>query len=194
LRAVATVRDVETVWVYSPTKAHRESFAGEMDRRLDASVAAVSSSAAAVEGADVVVTATDAADPVFDGDLLEPGAHVTAMGQYHPEKRELDDTTVARSTYVIDLRARLTQDAGSYMHAVDAGAVEADHYDAELGDVLVGTAPGRTDPEEITVFDSGGTGIETTAAAALLYERAREEGLGRTLPFAPASDALTGRE
>jgi alanine dehydrogenase len=194
LRAVATVRDVETVWVYSPTKSNREAFAGEMDRELDASVAAVSSSAAAVEGADVVVTATNAAEPVFDGDRLEPGTHVTAMGQYHPKKRELDDTAVARATYVIDLRDRLDQDAGSYMHAVESGAVEADHCHAELGEVVAGEAAGRTGRDEITVFDSGGTGIETTAGAALVYEKAREAGLGQSVSFAPASEALTGRE
>jgi alanine dehydrogenase len=194
LRAVSTVRDLETAWVYSPTKSNREVFAGEMDRRLDASVAAVSSSAAAVEGADVVVTATNASEPVFDGDLLEPGTHVTAMGQYHPRKRELDHTAVARSTYVIDLTDRLERDAGSYMHAVEAGAVDDDHYHAELGAVVAGDAEGRTDPDEITVFDSGGTGIETTAGAALVHRRAREEGLGKPIPFAPASEALTGRE
>jgi len=194
LRALATVRDVETVWVYSPTKSSREAFAGEMGRRLDASVAAVSSSAAAVEGADIVVTATDSPEPVFDGNLLEPGTHVTAMGQYHPEKRELDGETIARSTYVIDLRGRLDQDAGAYMQAVEAGTVDADHCHAELGDVVAGEAEGRTDPDEITVFDSGGTGIETAAAAAMLYEKAREDGLGQSIEFAPASDALTGRE
>jgi len=194
LRAVGAVRDVETVWVYSPTKSSREAFAGEMDRRLDASVAAVSSAAAAVEGAEVVITATNSPEPVFDGDLLEPGTHVTAMGQYHPEKRELDATTIARSTYVIDLRGRLTEDAGAYMHAVETGAVDDDHCHAELGEVVAGTAAGRTDPEEITVFDSGGTGIETTAGAALVYEKAREAGLGQSVDFAPASDALTGRE
>jgi len=194
LRAVDAVRDVETVWVYSPTKSSRESFAGEMDRRLDASVAAVSSSAAAVEGADVVITATNSAEPVFDGDLLDPGTHVTAMGQYHPQKRELDDTTIARSTYVIDLRGRLEADAGAYMHAVESGAIEADHCHAELGEVVADAADGRTDPDEITVFDSGGTGIETTAGAALVYEKAREAGLGHSIDFAPASDALTGRE
>jgi alanine dehydrogenase len=194
LRAVDAVRDVETVWVYSPTKSSREAFVGEMDRHLDASVAAVSSSAAAVEGADVVITATNAPEPVFDGDLLEPGTHVTAMGQYHPKKHELDDTTVARATYVVDLRARLTQDAGSYLHAVESGAIESDHCHAELGDVVAGETVGRTDDEEITVFDSGGTGIETTAAAAMLYEKARAADLGQQLSFAPASEALTGQE
>ncbi|WP_224449502.1 ornithine cyclodeaminase family protein [Haloprofundus salilacus] len=192
LRAVAAVRDLDTVWVYSPTKENRESFAGEMDRLLDASVAAVASSAAAVEGADVVVTATNASEPVFDGDLLEPGTHVTAMGQYSPNKREVDATTVERSKYVLDLRARATQDAGSFLHAVEEGVVTEDHVYAELGEVVAGEVPGREDDEEITLFDSGGTGIETVAAAHMLYEKAREEGLGTTLDLAPASEALTG--
>ncbi|SEO73723.1 alanine dehydrogenase [Halogranum amylolyticum] len=192
LRAIDTVRDLDTVWVYSPTKEHREEFAGEMNTRLDASVAAVASSAAAIEGADIVVTATTASEPVFDGESLEPGTHVTAMGQYDPEKRELDATTIERSTYVIDLRARATHDAGSFIHAVEEGVVDEDHVHAELGEVVAGRAEGRTDDEEITVFDSGGTGIETVAAAQLLYEKAVEQGLGQTLEFAPASEALTG--
>ncbi|SFG33786.1 alanine dehydrogenase [Halopelagius inordinatus] len=192
LRAAAAVRDVDTVWVYSPTKEHREKFAGEMDRTLDASVAAVASSAAAVEGADVVITATNASEPVFDGDHLEPGAHVTAMGQYNAKKRELDATTIQKSKYVPDLRDRVMRDAGSFIHAVAEGVVDEDHVHAELGDVVAGTEPGRTDDDEITVFDSGGTGIETVAAAHLLYEKAREEGLGTTIDFSPASESLTG--
>lgn len=192
LRATAAVRDVDTVWVYSPTKENREEFAGEMDRTLDASVAAVASSAAAIEGADIVITATNASEPVFDGDHLEPGAHVTAMGQYNAKKRELDATTIKKSTYVPDLRDRVMRDAGSFIHAVEEGVVDEDHVHAELGDVVAGTEPGRTDDEEITVFDSGGTGIETVAAAYLLYERAREEGLGTTIDFSPASESLTG--
>ncbi|MFD1686767.1 ornithine cyclodeaminase family protein [Halobellus litoreus] len=192
LRALATVRDLETVWVFSPTKEHRESFAGEMDRRLDASVAAVASAAAAVEGADVVVTATNASEPVFDGDVLEPGTHVTAMGQYDRDKRELDAETIRRATYVPDLKERVHQDAGSFLAALEAGIVDEDHVHAELGDVVAGNAPGRTSDDEITVFDSGGTGIETVAGAYLLYEKANEAGLGQTIDFAPGSEALTG--
>ncbi|MFC3476504.1 ornithine cyclodeaminase family protein [Halobacterium litoreum] len=192
LRATATVRDVDSVFVYSPTKEHREEFAAEMNERLDASVAAVASSAAAVEGADIVVTATKADEPVFDGDDLADGAHVTAMGQYDPEKRELDARTIERAVYVPDLRERVAQDAGSFLHAVEAGVVDEDHVHAELGEVVAGNAPGRESPDDVTVFDSGGTGIETAAAAHMLYERAVDEGLGTELTFAAASDALTG--
>jgi alanine dehydrogenase len=190
LRAVDTVRDLDTVWVYSPTKENREAFAGEMDRELDGSVAAVASAAAAVEDADIVITATTATEPVFDGDLLDPGTHVTAMGQYHAEKRELDATTIEHATYVPDLRKRATTDAGSFLLAMEEGVVDESHVHAELGEVVADVVEGRTTEEEITVFDSGGTGIETVAAAFMLYERARERGLGTTVDFSPASEAF----
>ncbi len=193
LHATATVREFETVRVFSPTPESRETFAAEFDDLLDASVEAVGSSETAVSGADVVITATKAADPVFDGDDLDPGTHVTAMGQYTPGRRELDTTTIERATYVPDLRERATQDAGSFLAALEAGAVDEDHIHAELGEVVAGVAPGRTTGEEITVFDSGGTGIETVAAGYMLYEKALEAGLGTEFPVAPASEALTGR-
>jgi len=193
LRATATVRDLTMVRVFSPTEAHRTAFATEFDDRLDASVEPVAASDTAVRGADVVITATNASDPVFDGDLLAPGAHVTAMGQYHPKKRELDDITVERARYVPDLVERVHQDAGSFLHAVESGVVDESHLHAELGDVVAGTASGRTSEDQITVFDSGGTGIETVAGANLLYERARERGRGTPIDVSAASESLTGR-
>jgi len=193
LRAAATVRDLDSVWVYSPTKESREAFAGEMNERIDPSVAAVASSAAAVEEADIVITATTASEPVFDGDLLAEGTHVTAMGQYHPDKRELDATAIERAKYVPDLRERVEQDAGSFIAALEEGTISEDHVHAELGEVVAGEAPGRETEEEITVFDSGGTGIETVAAAHMLYEKAKAEDLGSEISFAPASEALTGK-
>jgi alanine dehydrogenase len=193
LRATATVRNLDAVAVFSPTAANRREFAAEMDERLDATVTAVDSAETAVSGADIVVTATTASEPVFDGDSLDSGTHVTAMGQYDPDKREVDATTVARSKYVPDLRDRLDRDAGAYINAVESGAIDDDHVHAELGDVVAGTAPGRESETEITLFDSGGTAIETVAAAYLLYERAVEAGRGETLDFSPASEALPGR-
>ncbi|WP_121744722.1 ornithine cyclodeaminase family protein [Natronorubrum halophilum] len=192
LRATATVREFSDVRVYSPTPENREAFAADFDEALEATVRAVDSSEAALSGADVVITATKASKPVFDGDDLEPGTHVTAMGQYSPDKRELDTTTIERATYVPDLRERATFDAGSFMIPLEEGAVTEDDIHAELGEVVAGVKPGRTSDDEITVFDSGGTGIETVAAAYMLYERANEEGLGTEIEFAPASEALTG--
>lgn len=191
LRAAMTIREFETVNIYSPTKEHREAFSGEMNERYDASIGAVASSDAVIEGADVVITATNASEPVFDGELLEPGTHVTAMGRYDPEVRELDTTAIERSTYVPDLRARATSDAGAFMQAMDDGLTQ-EHIHGDLGEVLAGEVPGREDAEEITVFDSGGTAIETVAASHMLYEKARERDLGEYIDIAPGSKALTG--
>ncbi|OYR54102.1 ornithine cyclodeaminase family protein [Halorubrum halodurans] len=193
LRTAATVRRFEAVRVFSPTAENRESFAAEFDDRLDAAVEAVGSASEALAGADVVITATTASDPVIDDADVDPGTHVTAMGQYAPGKNELPPELVARATYVPDLRDRATRDAGSFLAALEAGLVDEDGIEAELGDVVAGTHPGRTGDEEVTVFDSGGTGVETVAAAHMLYERASEKGRGQTIEFAPASEALTGR-
>lgn len=194
LRATATVRPFEAVRVFSPTAENRESFAAEFDERLDADVRAVESASDALADADVVITATTAGDPVIDDDDVEPGTHVTAMGQYAPGRNELPPELVARATYVPDLRDRATRDAGSFLAAVEAGLVDAETgIAADLGEVVAGGHPGRTSDDEVTVFDSGGTGIETVAAAHMLYERAREAGIGDTIDFAPASEALTGK-
>ncbi len=190
LRASAEVRDLDVVRVFSPTQENREAFASEMGEHVDSGIEAVEDSASAVSEADIVITATNAAEPVVDDENIAPGTHVTAMGQYHPEKNELDIDTVARAKYVLDLRDRATRDAGSLMAAIEAGAVGENHVHAELGDLVAGAAAGRESDEEITVFDSGGTGIETVAAASMLYERASERGRGTDIEFSPASEAM----
>lgn len=190
LLAANAVRDFTSVHVYSPTKAHRERFADAMDRELDASVGAVGSSRAAIENAEVVITATNASEPVFDREDLQPGTHITAMGQYNPQKRELDAATIADAKYVPDLRDRVFQDAGSFLHALDTGRIDEEHIYAELGDIIAGNVPGRESSGELTVFDSGGTAIETAAAGYLLYQEAAQSGLGSTIEFEAASDAM----
>ncbi|MFD1571984.1 ornithine cyclodeaminase family protein [Halorubrum laminariae] len=192
LATTATIRAFDAVRVFSPTAENREAFAADFDERLDASVSAVDSAAEAVAGADVIVTATTASEPVIDDADVAPGAHVTAMGQYDPEKNELPPELVARATYVPDIRERATQDAGSFLAARSAGLIDDDHVAADLGEVIADRHPGRTSDEEVTVFDSGGTGIETVAAAHMLYERANEASRGKQIDFAPASEALTG--
>lgn len=189
LRAIAEVRDLENVKVYSPTPEHRRVFAEEMSKELGIEVKAVDSSDTAVRGSDIVVTATTSSEPVFDGSLLEPGTHVTAMGQYDPGKREIDAETVRRAKYVPDLRERVKQDAGAYLLALEEGLISDGHVYAELGEVVAGVVDGRRE-DEITLFDSGGTAIETTAAAYMLYRKAVNEGVGDRIELTPASEGM----
>lgn len=194
LRAVVTVRDVDEVRVFSPTASHRETFAAEMSDALDVDVRPVPDSVTAVDGSDIVITATNASEPVVDADDVRAGTHINAIGQYDLEKRELDAETVRRAVYVPDLRERALQDAGSFLQARDKGVVDDDHIHAELGEVVAGNAPGRTDDEQVTIFDSGGTALETLSSAALLYRRAVDAGRGTDIELASASDVYTGKQ
>lgn len=194
LQATATVRDVETVRVFSPTRSNRRAFADEFDARLEPSVRSVETAREAVSGADIVITATTSSDPVLEWSWIAPGTHITAMGQYHPRKREIDGATVAHARYVLDLIDRADLDAGALMLAQEEGLVDDDHVYGELGEIVAGHKPGRTTDEEVTVFDSGGTAIETVAAAGLLYERAIERDLGQPVEWFGGNDMLTGRD
>jgi len=189
LQAIDVVRDLDEVRVFSPTREHRQAFARHAAGELGLDVEPVDHVEAAV-ASDIVVTATRSGEPVFDGRDLREGTHVTAMGQYHPRRREVDGRTVARSVYVPDLRARVDEDAGAFRQAREEGLIGADHVHAELGAVVADVAPGRTSAEDVTLFDSGGTGIETVAAGAMLYEHAREQELGSTIAWTPASEGM----
>lgn len=178
--ATDVVRDIETVRVYSRAPDNRTRFAEVVDDEIDASVVPVESSEEAVTQSEIVITATNATDPVFDGRTLVPGTHVSAIGQYNPGPavRELDATTIRRAKYVPDLYRRAFQDAGGFLFAFENGTVTDDHIHAELGEVVCGGSTGREHRDEITVFDSGATAIEAVAAAKMLHDKARTQGLG----------------
>jgi ornithine cyclodeaminase len=126
--------------------------------------------AAALKGADIVVTTTRSATPLFDGDLVERGAFTAAVGSSRPDTRELDDRLLARSRRVIvEWREQTLREAGDLLLA--AADVRAGLDVVELGDVLAGRSPGRDSHEDIVVFKSVGVGIEDVAVAGLVLER-----------------------
>jgi ornithine cyclodeaminase len=133
----------------------------------------------AVRGADVVVTATSSREPVVERSWLVPGAHVNAVGSSIPTARELDTDTMTEAALFCDARESLVNEAGDYLLA----GLSEESIRAELGEVLTGAAEGRRDAEELTVFKSLGLGVEDLAAAEHVYERARGEGVGSTVPF-----------
>jgi ornithine cyclodeaminase len=138
----------------------------------------------AVRQADVIVTATSSTEPVIRREWLKDGAHVNAVGACFPHTRELDSATVAGSTFVVDSRESAVNESGDYLIALAEGAIGEDHIAAELGDVLLGSHPGRTSAEEITVFESLGIAAEDLFAAEYVVGRAREAGRGQVVAFA----------
>jgi thiomorpholine-carboxylate dehydrogenase len=158
LEALRLVRDFREVRVWSPRNAG--SFAERFHLR------AAASAEEAVRGADVLVVATTSRTPVLSGEWLAPGTHVNAVGAVRPEWRELDDQAVRRARVYVDSREAALRESGD---VIAAGAVFA-----EIGEVIAGTRPGRTSPEEVTLFKSVGVAVEDVVAADLVYRAALE--------------------
>jgi ornithine cyclodeaminase/alanine dehydrogenase-like protein (mu-crystallin family) len=154
------------------------AFAQDMSADLGIPVSATNDAEAAVRDADIVVTASSSHDPVFDGDWLQPGTHINNVGSHSPDARELDTTTVKRSKFVADLREANLAEAGDILIPIREGAVTEEHIHASLGEIILGTRPGRESPEEITVFKSCGLAIQDVSTALAVYSAARAKGVG----------------
>jgi ornithine cyclodeaminase len=126
--------------------------------------------AAAVDNADIVVTASRSTTPLFDGATLAAGCFVAAIGSSLPTTRELDDTALRRaSRIVLDWAPQTLREAGDLMQA-GSGCVTPEKL-ADLAEVVCGRKPGRQDAEEITIYKAVGVGLQDVALAGLAYER-----------------------
>ncbi|TMI84108.1 MAG: ornithine cyclodeaminase family protein [Bacillati bacterium ANGP1] len=170
-------RPVE-VRVWTRTRAHADAFAREVADRHRVAAAASATAEEAVRGAEIVCTMTSSQTPVLRGRWLSPGAHINAVGAPRPDWRELDTEAVARSRLFVDSRAAATVEAGDIVGPIAEGAITDAHILAEIGEVFEGRHPGRTDPDQITLFKSLGLAAEDVATARFAYERGRERQVG----------------
>jgi ornithine cyclodeaminase len=175
--AMAAVRPIDHVSVWGRNPAHALAFAASLD--LPARVAATVESA--VADADIICTTTPAAEPILSGAALRPGSHVNLVGSAIPTTAEADVALVARSEFYVDYREAALAQAGELRNAIAAGAVTADHVRGEIGEVLLGLAPGRSSSEAITVYKSLGVTAQDLAAGAFVLDAARAQGLGRDI-------------
>jgi ornithine cyclodeaminase/alanine dehydrogenase-like protein (mu-crystallin family) len=186
--------DVRSVRVYSRSETRRRELAERIVRELGLEAAPADSPAAAVAGADVVISATNSPEPVLARADLEPGQHVNAMGI----KTELAPDAIAAARVVGDGREETLAD-GKFSTALQAGAVTEADLGPDLGLVLAGRAPGRREPDEITMFDSSGVAIQDVACARAVWARAERDDAGVLVDLAggdvlaAAADAGMGR-
>lgn len=139
---------------------------------------------AAVRGADIIVTATSAREPILRREWLEPGVHINAVGSSIAAARELDGASVAAASLFVDRRESTVNESGDYLFALREGAISGpDHIRAEIGELLTGAAEGRKSEGEITLFKSLGLAVEDLAAAAFLYGKAQAAGRGKWVDF-----------
>lgn len=183
LMALACVRKLRRVRVASRSLESARRFAEQMTSQSPVPVEPLASVAEAVKGADLIVTATNAAEPVLRREWVAPGTHVNAVGASLPSRREVDGDTMAAASLFVDRRESARSEAGDYVLAMAEGALGAERVLTELGEVLVGKKPGRTSLSEITLFKSLGLAVEDLAAAQHVYAKARVESAGSEVAF-----------
>lgn len=183
LDAMRTVRTLRRVRVWSRHRANAERFACEETAAAGVAIEVAASAEDAVRGADLVCTTTSSRDPVLEGAWLSPGAHVNAVGACFPNARELDTDAVRRSRLYTDCRESCLNEAGDYLIPRAEGAIDEAHLLGEVGEVLLGRAPGRRTPGDITVYESLGIAVEDLAAAHAIHKRALETGAGAWLEW-----------
>jgi ornithine cyclodeaminase len=181
LEALANVRKLERVKVYSRTAEKVAKFCEKMSKKLSLAVVPAKSAEDAVKGSDIVVTITTSATPVFDGEWLADGTHVNAAGSNSMLRREIDETTVRRSNpVVVDSRPSAMKEAGDLLPAFEKGRLHVGAL-VELGEVIAGTRPGRTSASHVTLFESQGMAMQDLIIANDLAKIARAQGVGQEL-------------
>jgi len=175
LAAACAVRPIRRVMVVDPSPKAAARLIEEIHTWPDAPQARVAaSSAEAVRQADLIMAATTATTPVFDGKNVSPGTHITGVGSFTPEMQEIDASVIRRAYVVVDGREGVKAEAGDL---IKAGA----SIDAELGEIINGDKPGRRDDEQITFFKSVGMAAQDAAAAAAVLTAAEVQGLGTVI-------------
>ncbi|MCA9969142.1 MAG: hypothetical protein KC425_02950 [Anaerolineales bacterium] len=185
LEAICTVRPIETAWVYDPNPDRVAAFIAEMAGQgpVPADVRAAAAPRQAIADADVISAATTSLTPVFADADLKPGAHVNGVGAYTLEMQELPPETMRRAYLVVDSRDAVFEEAGDVMQPIQAGLFTPGHIAAEVGEIVLGRAPGRTDPAQVTVFKSVGVAVQDAVAAQLALARAAAQGLGQEVAW-----------
>ena len=179
--ALAATRPLTGIRMTGRDVARARKVAAELAEALGLPVTAAGSVPEAVDGAGIVVTATSSAQPVLRREWLAAGSHVNAVGACLPHAREIDTATMAEAAVFADSRESVRSESGDYLLAAQEGADNP--VRAELGELLTGTASGRADDDEITVFESLGLAAEDLAAASYLYQKATRLGGGTSADF-----------
>ena len=183
LEAIAAVRDLGEVKVFSRREERREEFARRSGERLGLRITPVGSAEECVSDVDIVAVITSARDPVLQAEWLKQGAHVNAAGGNHWMRREIDEATVTRAdVIVVDDLDQAKIECGDLMWPEARGTFRWDMAH-ELQDVVAGRIAGRPSDDSLTLFESMGVALEDIAAAQLVYRKAVEQEIGQELPF-----------
>jgi ornithine cyclodeaminase len=172
------VRDFTKLRVWSHDKAEADEFATDLAAGHSLEFDVADTTDEAVADADVVCTVTSAPTPILKGSAVRPGTHVNLVGSSHRGAAEADAALVRMAEFFVDFRPSTLDQAGEFLDAMERGIVTEDHIKAEIGEVLSGTAAGRSDRSAVTVYKSLGVASQDIVTARRIYERAIDQALG----------------
>jgi ornithine cyclodeaminase/alanine dehydrogenase-like protein (mu-crystallin family) len=181
LEMLFLVRPISRVRVHDIRPEAAREFAIGNGARLGVDIEPVNSLDDALDGADIVVTATWASRPFLQAGMIAPGTHITTLGADQPGKAEVSADLLRSSLFVCDDR-----ELAISMGAAGGVGVGAEVIDAELGEVIAGVCPGRTSPDQITTFGSVGLAFQDLVVAWLAFQVALRRGIGQRINFDPA--------
>jgi alanine dehydrogenase len=184
LGAMLAVRPFNRVCIAGRTAAKAEAFAGQWRlRRPELQIDACGGVEEAVCGADVVVTTTTSPTPILEWPWLAPGTHVNAIGSHSPDTRELTTEVVQRARVFVDSREAMLKECGDFLIPIAEGSLTPAVANDEIGEVVAGLKPGRRSADEVTLYKSGGIALQDVATGKIVYDRARERGVGLSFAF-----------
>ena len=183
LVAMSHVRFIKRCRIASRHIEHARKFAEEMRPDFPFALEPVETIEEALDGADLIVTATTAVEPIVSREWISAGAHLNVVGSSTPNAREVDSETMAAASLFVDRRESTINEAGDYLFAARDGLIGPSHICAEIGEVLKGDKPGRKSPDEITLFKSLGLATWDLFAGEYVYRRAKESSVGTWIEF-----------
>jgi len=169
---------VEKVKAYDVARDRCELFCKQLSKELNIQIEPVDSAEKAVRGSDIVITTSTSKMPILNGDWLDEGTHVNAIGSHTPDTRELDAASIKRAKLVVDSREAALKEAGDIMIPLSQGLITPDQIHAELGEIVTNKKVGRISDNEITIFKSLGLAIQDVSTANKVYELALKRGVG----------------
>jgi alanine dehydrogenase len=182
--AIRKVRPIRAITIHSRTAIRALALRDELEGAYGLTVVVVEDVALAVRDQDIVVTTTPSTTPLVRREWVGPGTHINAMGADSPGKQELDPGILIAAKLVVDDWGQ-AKDIGEINVPLARGEITQEHIYGTLGEVVVGKKPGRTDPQEITVFDATGLAIQDLALGQAIFRRAQAMGLGKVKDFLP---------
>ncbi len=179
IRAVLAVRDIFEVRISSKSGQSAQQLARRLQE--EGINARATDARDAVQGADIISTATDSHTPVFLDADVAPGAHINLVGAFTRDMQEAPASTIMRARVFVDDVMAAAHEAGDIIKPIRANLYSTSDLAGTLGQLLLGEVAGRESDEEITIFKSVGLAVQDAAAATRALARAEALGLGTTV-------------